>query len=75
MREAITRAINRADLVCVQLDPAYAGTAEPVRTAVSKREAARIARLAEPAGGVRLTWEGVRLILSPQVRLNGGARS
>ncbi|MGX9981930.1 hypothetical protein [Methylobacterium fujisawaense] len=75
MRDAIVRAIGRADLVCLHLDPAYAGTAEPVRTAVSKREAARIARLAEPAGGVCLAWEGTRLILSPPIRLNGGARS
>ena len=73
MREAIVRAIARADLVCLHLDPAYVGAAEPVRTLVSKREAARIARLAEPVGGVRLTWEGARLIPSPPVRLNGGA--
>ncbi|APT31891.1 hypothetical protein MCBMB27_02600 [Methylobacterium phyllosphaerae] len=74
MRDVIARAIDRADLICLHLDPAYAGVAEPVRTAVSKREAARIARLAEPAGGVRLTWEGTRLILSPPGRLNGEAQ-
>ena len=75
MRDTVELAIARADLVCLHLDSACAGAVEPVRTLVSKREAARIARLAEPAGGVRLTWEGARLILAPLGRLNGEAQA
>lgn len=74
MREAVRRAILGADLICLHLDPAYAIAAEGIRILVSRREAFRIARMAERSGGVRMTWEGERLILAPPTRLNGEAR-
>lgn len=65
MSEPIERAIARADLICVTLEPAYAPTAGPLRTLVTAREASRLARLAQPHGGLRYLWEEARLVLLP----------
>lgn len=65
MSEAIERAVARAGLVCLHLDPAYAPGYAALRTLVTKGEALRVARLAEAAGGVLPLVEDTRLVLLP----------